>query len=57
MKVIYEPYRGVYCVLLEEPEALTWINTSDIAEAREEFIKRMTWLFNNAICEVLKDSF
>ena len=55
MKIIYEPYQGMYLVLLEEPETLTWINTSDIVEARDEFIKRMTLLFNDAICEALKD--
>lgn len=55
MKIAYEPHQGMYLVLLEEPETLTWINTRDIAEAREEFVKRMTWLFNDTICEALKD--
>ena len=55
MKVIYEPYQEMYLVLLEEPESLTWINTSDIVEARDEFIKQMTRLFNDAICKALKD--
>lgn len=55
MKVIYEPHQGMYLVEIKEPETVTWINTRDIVEAREEFIKMMTRLFNDAICEALKD--
>lgn len=55
MKVIYEPNQKMYAVRIEESEVLTWINTSDIAEAREEFIKRMTRLFDDTVCKSLKD--
>ncbi len=57
MKVIYDDKRNVYGVLIEHPETEIWINTADIAIAREEFVERMKWLFNEAICEQLKDSF
>ena len=55
MKVIYEPHQEMYLVALEEPETVTWINTRDIVEAREQFIKSMTKLFNDAVCAALKD--
>ena len=55
MKVIYEPHQGLYLVKIEYPETVTWINTRDITVAREEFIKSMTELFNDAICKALKD--
>lgn len=55
MKVIYEPYEGLYLVKIEYPETLTWINTRDITVAKEKFIESMTELFNDAICEALKD--
>ena len=53
MKVIYEPHQGMYLVDIEEP--IIWMNTSDIVEAREMFIEYITGLFNDAICEALKD--
>lgn len=55
MKVIYEPHQGMYLVEIEELETVAWIDTRDIVEAREKFIKIMTRSFNDAICEVLKD--
>lgn len=55
MKVIYEPHQEMYLIQIEEPETATWINTNDIVVAREEFIKMMTRLFNDAVCESLKD--
>lgn len=53
MKIIYDDKQKMYLVVIESPETATWINTDDIVEAREEFIERMTWLFNNAVCEEL----
>ena len=55
MKVIYEPDNELYVIKLENPETTTLINTRDIVEAREEFIKQMTRLFNDAICRQLRD--
>ena len=57
MKIIYKSHQGMYFIQIEEPENVTWINTRDIVVAREEFIKMMTRLFNDAICEQLKDQF
>ena len=57
MKVIYDDEQEVYIVKLEDFENTTIINTDDIVEARERFIKGMTTLFNDAICDALKDSF
>lgn len=55
MKIIYDNNQKQYFVALEGSETVTFINTKDIVEAREEFIERMTWLFNEAICKSLKD--
>lgn len=54
MKVIYDMDKQMYCVKVEYPETVTYINTEDIVEAREEFIRSMTSVFNRAICEQLK---
>lgn len=55
MKVIYDPDSELYVIKLENSETTTLINTRDIVEAREEFVKCMTRLFNDAICEKLKN--
>ena len=55
MKITYEPHQETYLIQIEEPENVTWINTKDVVVAREEFIRRMTESFNDAICEALKD--
>lgn len=55
MKIIYDNHQGVYLVKIEELETVTCINSKDIVEVREEFIKCMTTMFNNAICEELKN--
>ena len=57
MKIIYDMNQHVYCVKVEYPETITIINTEDIVEARDEFIKSMTSMFNYAIREQLKDTF
>ena len=55
MKIIYEPYQEIYIITLEDKETLTYVNTRDIVDAREEFIKYMTRLFNDTVCEKLKN--
>lgn len=55
MKVIYDSDDELYVIKLENSETTTLINTRDVVEAREEFVKCMTKLFNDTICEKLKD--
>lgn len=55
MKIIYDKSQEMYAVVLEHPETATFVHTKDIVEAREEFIKCMTRLFNDAICEKLME--
>lgn len=55
MRIIYDDKQNGYFVLIENPETETWINTADIAVAREEFVERLKWAFNEAICKQLKD--
>lgn len=55
MKVIYDEKEDRYIVNLENYENIIVLNTSDIVEAREYFIENMTFLFNEAIREQLKD--
>jgi hypothetical protein len=56
MKIIYDKYQEMYIIALEELEAVTCVNTKDIVEAREVFIKAMTRLFNDTICKRLDDN-
>ena len=55
MKIIYDDHKETYIIALEHPETVTCVNTNDITEAKEEFIRCMTRLFNNAVCAKLKD--
>lgn len=55
MKVIYDDKENRYIVKLENYENITVLNTNDIVEAREYFIKHMEFLFNDAVSEQLKD--
>ena len=55
MKVIYDKEQNIYCVDFERFELPLFLNTDDIAEARELFIKHMTFLFNDTVREQLKD--
>ena len=55
MSINYDSELEVYLVTIGS-ETLC-INTKDIVEAREIFIKNMTSLFNDAICEQLKQGF
>ena len=55
MRIIYDDKQNGYFILIENPETEIWINTADIAVAREEFVERLKWAFNEAICKQLKD--
>ena len=53
MKIIYCDREEAYVVQIEQSETVTILNTNDIVEAREEFLKRMKRLFNDTICKRL----
>lgn len=55
MKVVFNNIENMYIVELEDFEKKTSLNTNDIVEARKYFIAHMVSLFNNAVCEQLKD--
>jgi hypothetical protein len=55
MKIIYDNKEDRYIINLEGYENITVVNTNDIVEAREYFLSNMESLFNNAVCEQLKD--
>jgi hypothetical protein len=55
MTIIYDPRQEIYCVGMAQVEMVTYINAKDIVEAREEFISRMTWLFDEAVRKKLED--
>ena len=53
MKIVYDPYAEAYLITLEE--SVFYFDTIDIVDAREKFIKQLTILFNNTVCEKLTD--
>lgn len=55
MKIRHNSKADIWCVDLEYPEIEIYIKAEDIAQVREEFIKRMTWLFDATIRKQLKD--
>lgn len=55
MRIVYDRHSKIYGIEIEKLETVTIINTSDIVEAREEFIKCMTKLFNDAVCKKFED--
>lgn len=57
MKIIYGEREEAYVIQLSEAERVTIVNTSDIVEAREYFLKSMTRLFNDAVNKSLKTNF
>ena len=57
MKVKYDNKQCVYIIKHEDCEDVTLVNTNDVVEARSFFVEHMKNLFNNAVCEQLKDSF
>lgn len=54
MKIVYDQEREVYIIKIAATESAMVFSTKDIAEARDEFVRFMTKLFNEAICEQLK---
>jgi hypothetical protein len=56
MKIVYGEREQAYFIQLSEAESVTIVNTDDIIEAREYFIKSMTRLFNDAVNERLKNT-
>ena len=56
MKIIYDDKQERYIIKLEEYEGVYIANTKDIVEARNYFVENMKILFNNAICEQLKNN-
>ena len=57
MLIAYNDKSDIYRVDLMYPETEIYIKAEDIVQAREMFIERMTWLFDEAVRERLKDSF
>lgn len=57
MQIIYDPKQEIYYIGMAQPEMVTYIRANNTTEAREEFINRMTWLFDEAVNKHLKGSF
>lgn len=55
MKIIYDEKQHLYLVEPEYPETELWINTDDIATARDVFLEHMKNVFNDTVREKLKD--
>jgi hypothetical protein len=55
MKVFFDNKRNLYVVEMIDNELVTYLNTDDVAEAREWFIDRMTWMFNSAVNDKLAE--
>ena len=55
MKIRCNSKEDIWCIDLEYPEIELYIKAKNIVQAREEFIKHMTWLFDATIREQLKD--
>lgn len=53
MKVIYYDKEKMFLVINEETETI--INTDDVVEAKNIYLERIAWQFNNAICNRLKN--
>ena len=54
MMIAYNDKSDIYRIDLMYPETEIYIKANDIAQAREIFIERMTWLFDEAVREKLK---
>jgi hypothetical protein len=54
MKITYDNDSKMYFITFDPNETVTYINTDDIVEARDEFIEKMKWMFNQAVREKLK---
>jgi hypothetical protein len=50
MKVVYDNKDDMYIVTVECPETTTYIKANGYAEARSEFLDRMKFMFDEALC-------
>ena len=55
MRIIYN--KEGYQILFDPSDAEIYINANNIIEARQHFIKRMTWLFDSTVNECLQKTF
>lgn len=57
MLIAYDDKSDIYRVDIAYPETEIYIKANNLIEAREIFIERMTWLFDEAVREKLKSQF
>ena len=57
MLIAYNDKSDIYRIDLSYPETEIYIKAEDIAQAREIFVERMTWLFDEAVRNRLKLTF
>ena len=50
MKVSYDTKEDMFVVVVEPLESVTYIRASGLAEARKEFLDRMKFMFDEALC-------
>ena len=50
MKVFYDTKEDMFVVTMEQSETTTYIKASGLAGARDEFLDRMKFLFDDALC-------
>lgn len=55
MLIAYNDKSDIYRIDLSYPETEIYIKAEDIVQAREIFIERMTWMFDEAVRNRLKD--
>lgn len=55
MKINYDNKQKIYVITLDDFEKVSFVNTCDIVTARDLFIDQMKSLFNNTICDQLKN--
>ena len=57
MKIAYNKKSDIYRIDLEYPETEIYIKANEIAEVKDIFIAKMSWLFEETIREQSEDSF
>lgn len=55
MKIIFDNKDDIYRIKIEDEETTILIKTDDIAEAKAEFVNRMTWLFDSSVRAKFKE--
>ena len=55
MKISYNKNSEIYQIDLEYPETQLCLKAENIVEAKDMFIEHMSWLFEEALREKLKD--